>query len=87
MAFTKTEQQMAEPQPDANGHIPAAEAIQISIAREIIQRRRAASWSQAELAARAGVRLETVNRREGGKHSPTVRTVEKIDNALKAAGV
>ena len=74
------------PRPDASGHIPAATAIRALIAREIIQRRRAAGWSQAELAARAGVRLETVNRLEGGKHSPTVRTVEKIDNALKAVG-
>jgi hypothetical protein len=30
-----------------------------------------------------GLRQETLSRLESGKHSPTVRTVEKIDQALK----
>jgi transcriptional regulator with XRE-family HTH domain len=35
------------------------------------------------LAELAGLRQETLSRLESGKHSPTVRTVEKIDQALK----
>jgi transcriptional regulator with XRE-family HTH domain len=35
------------------------------------------------LAELAGLRQETLSRLESGKHSPTVRTVEKIDLALK----
>ena len=39
--------------------------------------------SQVQLAELAGLRQETLSRIESGKHSPTVRTVEKIDRALK----
>jgi transcriptional regulator with XRE-family HTH domain len=39
--------------------------------------------SQERLAELAGLRQETLSRLESGKHSPTVRTVEKIDVALK----
>jgi predicted transcriptional regulator len=35
--------------------------------------------------ARAGIRVETLNRIEMGKHSPTMRTMQKIDRALKRA--
>jgi DNA-binding XRE family transcriptional regulator len=41
--------------------------------------------SQEELARLAGLRQETVCRIESGKHSPTVRTVAKINKALQAA--
>ncbi|HEX5500378.1 MAG TPA: helix-turn-helix transcriptional regulator, partial [Thermomicrobiales bacterium] len=41
-------------------------------------------WSQAELARRAGVRAETLNRIEQGKHSASVSTIDKLDSALKA---
>jgi ribosome-binding protein aMBF1 (putative translation factor) len=75
------------PPADARGHYPAVEFAYASIARTIITRRKAAGWSQAELAAKAGVRMETVNRLESGRHSPNVRTVDKIDAALKDAGV
>jgi DNA-binding XRE family transcriptional regulator len=71
----------------ADGHYPALEFAYAALARTIITRRKAAGWSQAELAAKAGVRTETVNRLEGGRHSPNVRTVDKIDAALKSAGV
>jgi ribosome-binding protein aMBF1 (putative translation factor) len=74
------------PPADTRGHYPAVKFAYASIARTIITRRRAAGWSQAELAAKAGVRTETVNRLESGRHSPNVRTVDKIDAALTAAG-
>ena len=77
------------PTPPRNerGNYPAIDFVRASIADEIVRRRRRAlGWTQADLAAAAGVRLETVNRLEGGKHSPNVRTVDKIDAALTAAG-
>jgi len=73
------------PRPDAQGNFPALEYIQTSIAREIIKERKALGLTQAVLAKLAGVRQETLSRLESGKHSPTVRTVEKIDRALQRA--
>lgn len=70
---------------DADGNRPAVEFARVSIARTIIKERRAAGLSQDELARRAGVRQETISRLESGKHSPTVRTVEKIERALRLA--
>ena len=71
------------PPADAKGNRPALEYIQVSIARDIVKERRALGLSQLQLAELAGLRQETVSRLESGKHSPTVRTVEKIDRALK----
>lgn len=75
----------AFPKPDAEGNFPALDYIRASIARDIITERRALGLSQQALAKLAGVRQETLSRLESGKHSPTVRTVEKIDRALKRA--
>jgi ribosome-binding protein aMBF1 (putative translation factor) len=71
------------PKTDANGNYPALDYIRASIARDIIRERRGLGLSQQALAKLAGVRQETLSRLESGKHSPTVRTVEKIDRALK----
>jgi ribosome-binding protein aMBF1 (putative translation factor) len=71
------------PSADEKGNRPALEYIQVSIARDIIKDRRALGLSQSQLAELAGLRQETLSRLESGKHSPTVRTVEKIDQALK----
>jgi ribosome-binding protein aMBF1 (putative translation factor) len=71
------------PPADAKGNRPALEYIQVSIARDIIRERRSLGLGQVQLAELAGVRQETVSRLESGRHSPTVRTVEKIDKALK----
>ncbi|MGW8256095.1 MAG: helix-turn-helix domain-containing protein [Thermoguttaceae bacterium] len=71
------------PTADAKGNRPALEYIQVSIARDIIKERRALGLSQLQLAELAGLRQETLSRLESGKHSPTVRTVDKIDQALK----
>ena len=73
------------PPADAQGNRPAVAYARVSIARKIIQARKAAGLSQQELARRAGVRQETVSRLESGKHSPTVRTVDKLDRVLRAA--
>lgn len=71
------------PPADAKGNRPALEYIQVSIARDIIKERQSLGLSQVRLAELAGIRQETLSRLESGKHSPTVRTVEKIDQALK----
>lgn len=73
------------PEPLSNGNYPAVEYLRISLARKIIRHRRRAGLSQAELARRAGIRPETLNRIEQGKHTASAATIEKIDRALKAA--
>jgi DNA-binding XRE family transcriptional regulator len=72
----------AWPPADASGNRPAVAFARVSIARKIIEQRRALGISQQELARLAGVRQETISRLESGKHSPTIRTVDKIDEAL-----
>jgi len=71
------------PPADAKGNRPALDYLRASIARDIIRQRRALGLTQEQLAELAGLRQETLSRLESGKHSPTVRTVEKIDLALK----
>lgn len=80
----KAEELPEYPAADAEGNRPAAEYARVSIARKIIRDRAAAGLTQQELARRAGVRQETISRLESGKHSPTVRTVDKIDRVLQA---
>ena len=71
--------------PDAEGNVPAMEYVRVSIAREIAKRRKAVGMTQEKLAKAAGIRQESLSRLEAAKHSPTVRTVERIDKALKRA--
>ena len=73
------------PKADARGEYPAVEYARASLARKIIKSRRAAGLSQAELARRAGIRPETLNRIEKGKVTPDVATIAKIDRALETA--
>ena len=76
---------MPEPNP-ATGNYPAIESGFISLAIDIIRHRRRIGLTQAELARLAGIRLATLQRVESGERRPTsVRTIEKIDRALKAA--
>ena len=55
------------------------------LARDIVRDRERAGWTQTELARRAEVRVETLNRIETGKHTPSVATIQKLDVALRAA--
>jgi DNA-binding XRE family transcriptional regulator len=55
------------------------------LARKIKKRRRAASLPQVKLAKLAGIRPETMNRLEQGKHTPSMETINKIDRALSKA--
>ena len=73
------------PEPDAEGNRPALEFLQVSIARTIIRQRRRLGLTQAELARRAGIRPESLNRIEQGRVAPAVRTIEKIEAALREA--
>jgi len=86
-AFAKIEGNIVDDLPpfplaDANGNRPAIEYARVSIARQIITERRAAGLTQAELATRAGVRVETVSRLESAKHSADESTMKKIDGVL-----
>jgi DNA-binding XRE family transcriptional regulator len=55
------------------------------LAQKLVRRRRAAGLSQAELARRAGVRPETLNRIERGRTTPDFATIRKLVIAMNAA--
>lgn len=67
---------------------PGAEADALdgaTLAEKLVRRRRASGLSQAELARRAGVRPETLNRIERGRTTPDFATVRKLVLAMNAA--
>ncbi len=74
----------ALPQPDAQGNHPAVEYGRVSLARKIIRARRLTGLTQVELARRAAIRPETLNRIEKGKTTPDTATIFKIERALEA---
>jgi len=73
----------ALPPLDDNGNFPAVEYARASLARKIIKARRSAGLTQAELARRAAIRPETLNRIEKGKTTPDTATIAKIERALR----
>jgi ribosome-binding protein aMBF1 (putative translation factor) len=75
------------PKPDAEGNYPAVEYARASLAQKIIKARRQAGLTQAELARRAAIRPETLNRVEKGKTTPDTATIAKIEHALKIASI
>lgn len=75
----------AYPQPDEQGRFPALEYARVSLARDIIRERRSAGLTQAELAALAGTRQETISRIESGSYTASHRLIDRIDRALKKA--
>ena len=70
----------------SDGIYPAGRAMRAMMARKIIAARNAVGLSQAALARKAGIRVETLNRLEKGKHTPDLATMAKINKALDAAG-
>ena len=64
---------------------PAFDIDRASLAEKLRRRRRAAGLSQAELARRAGVRSETLNRIERGHTEPDFTTIRKLVLAMNAA--
>ena len=73
------------PKPDKDGNYPADEALAALVAGKLMRRRRAAGLTQVELARRAGIRPETLNRLEHGRHAPAPETVDRIEQALAQA--
>jgi ribosome-binding protein aMBF1 (putative translation factor) len=64
---------------------PGLDLDRSSLAQKLVRRRRAAGLSQAELARRAGVRPETLNRIERGRTTPDFATVRKLVLAMNVA--
>ena len=56
-----------------------------TLAEKLVRRRQASGLSQAELARRAGIRPETLNRIERGRTTPDFATVRKLVVAMNAA--
>jgi len=73
------------PDPDLlpSGNYPARETLAVIQARNILRARRRLGLSQAELARRAGIRPETLNRIEQGRNKGSIPSFAKIDRALK----
>lgn len=69
----------------ASGNYPAIEALRVGLARKLIKRRWAVGLTQAEVARRAGVRSETLNRIEKAKVTADTATVAKIVRVLELA--
>ena len=73
---------------DVSAEDPTASALDMdrtSLAAKLIRRRKAAGLSQAELARRAAIRPETLNRIERGRTTPDFATVRKLVIAMNAA--
>ena len=69
----------------ADGTVDALAYSRASIARDIIRDRERLDLTQVELARRAGIRPETLNRIEKLKTSATTRILQRIGKALSAA--
>jgi len=69
----------------ASGNFPAVQALRIGLARKLIKRRWAVGLTQAEVARRAGIRPETLNRIEKAKVTADTATVTKISRVLDNA--
>ena len=59
------------PEPDGDGNYPALEYSRVSLACKIVRDRRRLGLTQADLARRAGIRPESLNRIEQGRVSPS----------------
>lgn len=64
---------------------PGLDLDRASLAEKLVRRRRTAGLSQAELARRAGIRPETLNRIERGRTDPDFATVRKLVIAMNDA--
>lgn len=56
--------------------------VRRSLAAKFTRRRQAAGLTQAQLAKRAKVRVEAISRLENAQHMPSIRTFDKLDQAL-----
>lgn len=63
----------------------ALDAMNVSdqrLADRLLQRRQEAGLTQKDLAKRAGIRIETLNRIEKGRTTPDFKTIRKLVNAI-----
>jgi DNA-binding XRE family transcriptional regulator len=65
------------------GEEPTAANLGPGIAKLVASRREALGLSQRELAKRAGISHTVVSRIEGGEHSPSPKTLERLAEALR----
>lgn len=72
----------ADPTP---GDVTAVSLDRARLARRLAQRRQRVGLTQAVLAQRAGIRVETLNRIERGHTNPDFATVRKLVEAINAA--
>jgi ribosome-binding protein aMBF1 (putative translation factor) len=75
------------PSADSEGNYDAIAFTRASIARGLVRDRRKVGMTQKELADAAGIRPEILNRAEKGATVPSVRTLTKIEAALRKAGL
>jgi DNA-binding XRE family transcriptional regulator len=71
--------------PTANGPVEdsAGATLAPGIAKLVAGRRETLGLSQRELAKRAGISHTVVSRIEGGEHSPSPKTLERLADALR----
>jgi ribosome-binding protein aMBF1 (putative translation factor) len=77
-----------EEAPDKSSAEPTPSTLELdhtSLTAKLIRRRQAAGLSQAELARRAAIRPETLNRIERGWTTPDFATIRKLVVAINAA--
>lgn len=68
---------------DAEGpYVDALEYTRQSIGKGLRRERLKAGLKQSEVAAKAGIRVETLSRLESGKGNPTSTTIQAICRAL-----
>ena len=67
----------------ASGEEPTAANLGPGIAKLVATRREELGLSQRELAKRAGISHTVVSRIEGGEHSPSPKTLERLAEALR----
>ena len=77
----------ALPAADAHGNVPAAEYGRKLLARRLVMARKRAGMTQAELARRSHIRVETLNRLEKGRHNPDEATYDKLESVLRSKGI
>ncbi len=75
----------ADVPPDKAASSSGLDMDQPALAQKLVARRRSAGLSQAELARRAGVRPETLNRIERGRTTPDFATIRKLVVAMNDA--
>jgi len=83
-AVADDEELPALPKPDKHGRYPALQYARISLARDLIRDRKGVGLSQQRLADLAGIRQETLSRIETGRHTPNVKTIDKIMDVIEA---